>query len=166
MTFYVLTVSDSAFEGRREDLSGPEIERLLSEAGFELSGRAVLPDERALLAERMRAVADSGAVDLLVTTGGTGFSPRDITPEATDDVIERAVPGIPEAMRSFSLRITPLAMLSRAAAGIRRGTLIVNLPGSPKAVRECLGFILPALEHGLRVLKGAAGSCADNREKK
>jgi molybdenum cofactor synthesis domain-containing protein len=108
----------------------------------------------------MREVCDNDLADLLVTTGGTGFSPRDCTPEATADVTERAVPGIPEAMRYYSLQITPRAMLSRASAGIRKGTLIVNLPGSPKAVAECLEFILPSLEHGLEILRGTAHNCA------
>ncbi|MBQ7503043.1 MogA/MoaB family molybdenum cofactor biosynthesis protein [bacterium] len=160
MNFYVLTASDSAFNGQREDLSGPEIERILIEAGFISVGYAVLPDERSLLAEKMREIADGGSADLLVTTGGTGFSPRDCTPEATRDVIEREVPGIPEAMRCYSLQVTPMAMLSRAAAGIRGRTLIVNLPGSPKAVRECLTSVLPALKHGLQILKGAVNNCA------
>lgn len=160
MRFYVLTVSDSASQGLREDLSGPEIEKILTEAGYELAGRAILPDERETLARKMGEIADNDTADLLLTTGGTGFSPRDLTPEATQDVIDRAVPGIPEAMRFYSLQITPLAMLSRATAGIRKRTLIVNLPGSPKAVRECLNSILPALEHGLKTLKGAVNNCA------
>lgn len=160
MKFYVLTVSDSSFNGVREDLSGPEIEKILTEAGYELADRAILPDERELLAKKMQEISDNDEADLLLTTGGTGFSPRDITPEATSDVIERAVPGIPEAMRYYSLQITPQAMLSRATAGIRKGTLIINLPGSPKAVKECLTSILPALDHGLKILKGVANNCA------
>ncbi len=157
---YVLTASDAGSRGEREDLSGPAAEELLRAAGYEIAGYAMLPDERDQLAAKMREVADGDLADLLVTTGGTGFSPRDCTPEATADVTERAVPGIPEAMRLFSLQLTPRAMLSRAAAGIRKGTLIVNLPGSPKAVRECLEYILPALEHGLEILRGTASNCA------
>lgn len=157
---YVLTASDAGSRGEREDLSGPAAEELLRTAGYEIAGYAMLPDERDQLAAKMREVADGDLADLLVTTGGTGFSPRDCTPEATADVTERAVPGIPEAMRLFSLQLTPRAMLSRAAAGIRKGTLIVNLPGSPKAVRECLEYILPALEHGLEILRGTASNCA------
>lgn len=166
---YVLTASDAGFRGEREDRSGPEAERLLGEAGYVIAGRAVLPDERAELAAKMREVCDSGVpsgdvggsctVDLLVTTGGTGFSPRDCTPEAAADVIERPVPGIPEAMRAASMQITPRAMLSRGTAGIRGGTLILNLPGSPKAVRECLEAVLPALGHGLDVLRGGVRNC-------
>ena len=161
---FVLTASDAGYRGEREDRSGPEAERILREAGYSVTGRAILPDDRESLAEKLREVCDSGKVDLLVTTGGTGFSPRDCTPEATADVIERPVPGIPEAMRLASMRITPRGMLSRAAAGIRGGTLIVNLPGSPKAVRECLEAVLPALGHGLAVLRGGVRNCAGDGE--
>ncbi len=157
---YIITASDAGSRGEREDLSAPAAEKLLREAGYEIAGYALLPDEREMLASKMREVADGDLADLLVTTGGTGFSPRDCTPEATADVTERAVPGIPEAMRLYSLQLTPRAMLSRAAAGIRKGTLIVNLPGSPKAVAECLEYILPALEHGLEILRGTAHNCA------
>ena len=157
---YIITASDSGYAGEREDLSGPAAEELLRQAGYDIAGYALLPDDRAMLAETMRKVCDDDRADLLVTTGGTGFSPRDCTPEATADVIERATPGIPEAMRYYSLQITARAMLSRASAGIRRGTLVVNLPGSPKAVRECLEYILPALGHGLEILKGTTGNCA------
>ncbi len=152
--FYVITSSDSCFAGEREDVSGPVAEEMLREAGFEPVGYALLPDERMLLADRMREICDRGETDLILTTGGTGFSARDCMPEATEDVAERMVPGIPEAMRWYSLQITPRAMLSRAAAGIRGNTLIVNLPGSPKAVRENLGFILPSLEHAVQMMRG------------
>lgn len=151
---YVLTSSDAGYAGQREDISGPTAERMLEEAGYSLAGYALLPDERELLAEKMREICDEGLADLLITTGGTGFSARDCMPEATADVSERAVPGIPEAMRWYSLQITPRAMLSRAAAGIRKNTLIVNLPGSPKAVRENLGFLLPTLEHAIQMMLG------------
>ncbi len=157
---YIITASDAGSRGEREDLSAPAAEKLLRAAGYEIAGYALLPDEREMLASKMREVADGDLADLIVTTGGTGFSPRDCTPEATADVTERAVPGIPEAMRLYSLQLTPRAMLSRAAAGIRGGTLIVNLPGSPKAVAECLEYILPALEHGLEILRGTAHNCA------
>ena len=152
--FYVITSSDSCFAGEREDVSGPVAEEMLREAGFEPVGYALLPDERMMLADRMREICDRGETDLILTTGGTGFSARDCMPEATEDVAERMVPGIPEAMRWYSLQITPRAMLSRAAAGIRCNTLIVNLPGSPKAVRENLGFILPSLEHAVQMMRG------------
>ena len=156
----VITVSDSGAAGKRTDLSGPTICAILNEAGYPVVHTALLPDERAELAGELRRIADEGLADLVLTTGGTGFSPRDWTPEATKDVIDREVPGIPEAMRALSLQITPRAMLTRSAAGIRKGTLIVNLPGSPKAVRECLEYILPPLCHGLDILKGTGGNCA------
>ena len=120
----------------------------------------MLPDERKMLAAEMARIADEGLAELILTTGGTGFSPRDCMPEATMDATERLVPGIPEAMRTYSMTITPRAMLSRATAGIRKATLIINLPGSPKAVRESLEYILPALEHGLEILTGQASDCA------
>ncbi len=156
----ILVSSDSGSAGKREDRSGPEIRRILTEAGYEIVSETMLPDERELLAGEMRRIADGGLAELLVTTGGTGFSPRDCMPEATMDVVERQTPGIPEAMRAYSMTITPRGMLSRAAAGIRKKTLIVNLPGSPKAVRENLEYILPALRHGLEIMTGDAGNCA------
>ena len=120
----------------------------------------ILPDDRQRLADEMRKLCDEAGVDLILTTGGTGFSRRDITPEATLDVVERLVPGIPEAMRLNSLQITKRAMLSRAVAGIRKGTLIINLPGSPKAVRENLEYVITELAHGIEILRGEAGECA------
>ena len=151
---YVLTSSDSGYAGEREDISGPTAQKMLEEAGWEIAGYALLPDDFDALSAKLRELCDSEAADLLITTGGTGFSARDCMPEVTAAVSERAVPGIPEAMRWYSLQITPRAMLSRAAAGIRRNTLIVNLPGSPKAVRENLGFILPSLEHAIEMMRG------------
>ncbi len=156
----IITASDSGYAGKREDLSGPAAQALLEAAGYTVVRRAVLPDDRAMLAAELRRVCDEDEAALALTTGGTGFSPRDCTPEATLDVAERLVPGIPEAMRAYSARFTDRAVLSRAAAGIRRRTLIVNLPGSPKAVRECLEQILPALGHGLDILRGNDGECA------
>lgn len=157
---YIIIASDSSYQGIRADGSGPEAERLLTVAGYEVTGRIVLPDDRRMLADKMKQVADEGLADLIVTSGGTGFSPRDVTPEATEDVTERAVPGIPEAIRADSMRYTPRAMLSRGTAGIRKRTLIVNLPGSPKAVRETLTFLLEPLEHGLAILTGLTSDCA------
>lgn len=113
-----------------------------------------------MLSERMAEIADSGTAELILTTGGTGFSPRDITPEATEDIIDRRVPGIPEAMRAYSMTITKRAMLSRSTAGIRKKTLIINLPGSPKAVKESLEYIIDALRHGIEIMTGEAGNCA------
>ena len=134
----IITASDSGSRGEREDLSGPAIREILEREGYQVTAMELLPDDRAMLAGKMREIADSGKADLILTTGGTGFSQRDVTPEATEDIIERRVPGIPEAMRAYSMTITKRAMLSRATAGIRGTTLIINLPGSPKAVRESL----------------------------
>ena len=156
----IITLSDAGSAGRRKDKSGPVIRELLEAAGYEIVHAALLPDGVEPLARELKRLCDGDIADLVLTTGGTGFSPRDLTPEATRSVVERPAPGIAEAMRWQSLQITPRAMLSRAEAGIRKGTLIVNLPGSPKAVRECLEFILPSLAHGLEILKGTAGNCA------
>lgn len=155
----VITSSDSGYEGKREDLSGPLIVEILKANGYEIAHTILLPDNRKMLSEEMARIADEGIADLVVTTGGTGFSPRDCMPEATMDIAERMVPGIPEAMRYYSLSITPRAMLSRAAACIRKQTLIINLPGSPKAVRESLEYILPSLMHGLEIMTGDATNC-------
>lgn len=155
----VLTSSDSGYRGEREDLSGPEIQRIVEANGYEVVLKELYPDDREVLAKRMAEIADGNLADLILTTGGTGFSPRDCMPEATLDICERQVPGIPEAMRACSAQYTKRAMLSRAAAGIRKQTLIINLPGSPKAVRECLEYIIDTLEHGLEILTGEAANC-------
>lgn len=160
MRVAIITSSDSGYRGEREDLSGPVIAQLVEAAGYEVVARLLLPDEEQLLAETMAHLADQQEADMILTTGGTGFSKRDCMPEATLTVAERLVPGIPEAMRAYSLQFTKRAMLSRAAAGIRKETLIVNLPGSPKAVRECLEYILPEIGHGLEILMGTAQNCA------
>ncbi|OIQ10464.1 MogA/MoaB family molybdenum cofactor biosynthesis protein [Neomoorella thermoacetica] len=154
----ILTASDKGSRGEREDKSAAIIREMVADLG-EVVAYAVVPDERQLLAAKLREFCDEVGADLVLTTGGTGFSPRDVTPEATRDVIDREVPGLPEAMRAAGLKVTPQAMLSRAIAGIRGKTLIVNLPGSPKGVRENLAAILPALPHGLAILKGEAGEC-------
>lgn len=159
----VITASDSASHGRREDKSGEQAVQLLEEAGYTVVERCILPDEKDDLVRKLKDLSDLG-IGLVVTTGGTGFSPRDVTPEATLEVVERQAPGIPEAMRALSMQVTKRAMLSRAAAGIRKRTLMVNLPGSPKAVQECLGFVLPELQHGIEILRGDARECA--REEK
>lgn len=156
-TAAVLTVSDRSFRGERPDEAGPLVASLLEAAGYRVLETAVVPDERPDIEAALIRLAGEAA--LVVTTGGTGFSPRDVTPEATAAVCQRMVPGIPEAMRLASLAVTPRAMLSRAVAGIRDRTLIVNLPGSPKAVRENLEAVLPALRHGLEVLRGASTDC-------
>lgn len=156
----VITSSDAGFRGEREDKSAPVIEQMVKEAGFSVVSKVLLPDEQQQLADTMREICDQNQADLILTTGGTGFSPRDVMPEATMSITERQVPGIPEAMRYYSLQVTGRAMLSRAQAGIRKQTLIVNLPGSPKAVEECLGYILPHLTHGLEILTQKASNCA------
>ena len=157
----IITASDKGAAGEREDLSGPAIRQMLEETGaYTVTRSVILPDDRQQLAATMAQWCDQGLVDIIFTTGGTGFSPRDWTPEATLDVCQRMVPGIPEAMRAASMKITPRAMLTRGVAGIRGGTLIVNLPGSPKAVRENLEVILESLPHGLEILAGTAGECA------
>jgi molybdopterin adenylyltransferase len=156
----VLTISDSASAGRREDLSGPEAVRLLQEAGFDVAAAEVLPDERAQIEARLRRAGEED-FRLVVTSGGTGLSPRDVTPEATLAVSDRVVPGIPELMRLESLKITPKAALSRAAAGIRGSMLIINLPGSVKGVRECLAAVRPILAHAVEVLKQSSLGCGE-----
>jgi molybdopterin adenylyltransferase len=156
----IITLSTSGYAGGREDKSGPAIRELAEAAGYAVVHTALLPDGVEPLAGELRRLCDNDLADLILTTGGTGFSPTDLTPEATRAVVERPAPGIAEAMRWHSLQITPRAMLSRAEAGIRKKALIVNLPGSPKAVRECLEYILPVLDHGLELLKGTAGNCA------
>lgn len=160
MRVAVITLSDSGWAGRREDKSGPVICERVEREGWQVVHNRLLPDDRAMLADELRRICDKDQADLILTTGGTGFAPTDVTPEATMDVVERPTPGIPEAMRYYSLQITPRAMLSRAAAGIRGQTLIVNLPGSPKAVQECMEAILPSLNHGLEILRGSAHECA------
>ena len=155
----VITSSDSGYKGIREDISGLVIKEIVEKNGYEVVHYIILPDDRLRLSEEMQQLADSGAADLIITTGGTGFSARDLTPEATQDISERMVPGIGEAMRAYSLQFTKRAMLSRATAGIRKRTLIVNLPGSPKAVRECLEYIIPELNHGIEILLGDAANC-------
>lgn len=155
----ILTVSDRGSRGEYRDLSGPVIrEVIVGSLGASVELEAVVPDERDVIGGTLLAWADERGVDLVLTTGGTGFAPRDVTPEATADVLDRAAPGLVEAMRAASLAITPHAMLSRAVAGIRGHTLIVNLPGSPKAARENLQTILPALPHALELLRGEKGS--------
>jgi molybdopterin adenylyltransferase len=156
----VLTISDSASVGKREDLSGPEAKRILEETGFEVAAVEVLPDERAGIESRLRRASDEG-FRLVVTTGGTGLSPRDVTPEATQAVIDRNVPGIADLMRLESLKVTPRAALSRAISGIRQSTLIINLPGSIKGVRECLAAVRPILPHAVETLQQSSLGCGE-----
>ena len=150
----IITVSDKGSKGEREDKSGQVIKEMITEINGDIVDYKIIPDERAIIKEEMKIIADSDKADLVLTTGGTGFAERDITPEATAEIIEKEVPGIPEKMRMDTVKITPMAALSRAKAGIRGKTLIVNLPGSPKAVRECLESIIDILPHGVDILRG------------
>lgn len=156
----VITLSDKGSQGKRQDTSGPAIAARLKDSGYDVVETLLLPDEAAALRQQLCRLADQRQVDLIVTTGGTGFSPRDITPEATMAVADRIAPGIAEAMRAASLRITPRAMLSRAVSVIRKGTLIINLPGSEKACQECMDVFLDTIPHGLDLLRGESGDCA------
>ena len=159
-TAAILTVSDKGAAGLREDESGKVISQMLTEMGYDLRYTAIVADEFDQIVGELKHMCDSLKANLVLTTGGTGFSPRDITPEATSAIIERSVPGIPAAIMQNSLKITPRAMLSRAACGIRGCSLVLNLPGSPKAVRESLEYVLPVLAHGLDILTGNDSECA------
>jgi molybdenum cofactor synthesis domain-containing protein len=155
----ILTVSDKGSKGERQDKSGETIREVLSRMGARIVNYGIVPDEKELIVEKLVKWADEDNLDVVITTGGTGLTPRDVTPEATLTVVDRIVPGFAEAMRAESLKKTPHAMLSRAVVGTRGKCLIINLPGSPKAVRECLAVILPALPHAVETLKGQAGEC-------
>lgn len=156
----IVTLSDKGSRGEREDLSGPKIQELLPDDQYEVVSYRILPDDQPAIEKELCRLADEEHCVLVLTTGGTGFSMRDVTPEATLAVADRVAPGIAEAIRAYSLTITPRAMLSRAASAIRKQTLIVNLPGSPKAVAESLTYILSSLGHGLDILLGEDGECA------
>jgi len=155
----ILTISDKGSRGERQDKSGEAIREILSSMDARIVNYGIVPDEKGLIVEKLVKWVDEDALDVLLTTGGTGLTPRDVTPEATLAVVDKIVPGFAEAMRAESLKKTPMAMLSRAVAGTRGKCLIINLPGSTKAVRECLGVILPALSHAVETLKGQAGEC-------
>lgn len=165
-TAAVITLSDKGYAGEREDKSGPLVQHMLEEEGYEVIESLLLPDEKIRLENELRRLADQRQVNVILTTGGTGFSERDITPEATQAVCDRMAMGIAEAIRVYSLTVTDRAMLSRAVSGIRKKTLIVNLPGSPKAVREGLSYILPSLGHGLGVLRGTVKDCGGKTDEK
>lgn len=156
----IITSSDKGSTGERKDLSGPLIAELVKAKGYEVIDQVIVADEKELLMKTMINMADEEKVDLILTTGGTGFSKRDVTPEATLSVCDRVASGIAEAIRYYSLGITPRAMLSRAVSGIRGETLIVNLPGSPKAVKEALDYALDSIHHGLEVLTNKTSECA------
>jgi molybdenum cofactor synthesis domain-containing protein len=156
----VITISDKGFHGTREDKSGPEIIAMLKDAGIDVTSIKIIPDEKNEIKKTLIDFADKKNIPLIITTGGTGVSPRDMTPDATLEVIDKEVPGMAEAMRQASAAITPYAMISRAVVGIRGRSLIVNLPGSPKAVHENLAVILPALKHAIEKIKGDDAECA------
>ncbi|MBM4270931.1 MAG: MogA/MoaB family molybdenum cofactor biosynthesis protein [Deltaproteobacteria bacterium] len=156
----VITVSDRGFRGEREDMSGQEVAHMLSTIGAEAVFTTIIPDEKDMIKEILLDCSDNKNLELIITTGGTGVSPRDVTPDATLEVIEREVPGMAEAMRLVSASITPHAMISRAVVGIRGCSLIVNLPGSPRGVRENLSVILPALVHAIEKIRGDDAECA------
>lgn len=155
----LITISDKGYAGTREDKSGPMMEDLLKDKA-QIVYKTIVPDERNIISKELSYIADNYLSDIILTSGGTGFAPRDITPEATMDIVERNVPGIPEALRAYSMKITNRAMLSRGTAGIRKQTLIINMPGSPKAVSECIEVIIPILEHAVKTLRGDSYECA------
>jgi len=150
----ILTISDKGWHGQRSDESGKAIRDSLSLLNSHVVKYEVIPDEVDIIADKLVQWADEGSVDVILTTGGTGLGPRDVTPEATLSIVDKVVPGFAEAMRAETFNTTPFAILSRAVAGVRRQCLIINLPGSPKAVRECLGVILPAIPHAVEIIKG------------
>jgi len=156
----ILTISDKGSRNERKDVTGPSIKDCLDSTKFSVDYYKIIPDEIDTIEKELIYLCDELKINLILTNGGTGFSQRDVTPEATLSVIEKQVPGIPEAMRAYSLKITPKAMLSRAVSGIRKNTLIINLPGSPKGAIENLEVVLPALPHGLEILSGEASECA------
>lgn len=159
-TLGIITSSDKGYAGEREDGSGKVIKEIAEANGFKVESYAIVPDEKEMLKEQFIKMSDELGVNLILSTGGTGFAPRDVTPEATKEIIDREAPGIAEAIRMYSLSITKRAMLSRAVSGIRKKTLIVNLPGSPKACKEALDYVLNDLKHGIDILNETAKDCA------
>lgn len=155
----IITISDKASRGERKDTSGPEIEELLDKKIYSVKNIVIVPDEKNLIVKELEKFINKHA-DLIFTTGGTGLGPRDVTPEATSEVIEKNLPGFCEAMRIQNLKNTPFSIISRGTCGTSKNTLIINLPGSPKAVRECLKVILPAIPHAIHSLKGEIAECA------
>ncbi len=159
-TCAIITLSDKGYIGQREDKSGPLLAEILAAKGYNIAEKILLPDHSQMLIDTLKRLCDQQKVNLIVTTGGTGMAPTDITPEATAQVIERETPGLAEYMRIKSAAITERAILSRGKCGIRKSSLIINLPGSPKAAQECISFIIDQLEHGLDMLNQNDGECA------
>lgn len=159
-TLGIITSSDKGYRGEREDGSGKVIREIAEANGFKVESYVIVPDEKEMLKEQFIKMSDELGVNLILSTGGTGFAPRDVTPEATKEIIDREAQGIAEAIRMYSLTITKRAMLSRAISGIRKKTLIVNLPGSPKACKEALDYVLNDLKHGIDILNETAKDCA------
>ena len=159
-TLGIITSSDKGYAGEREDGCGKVIKEIAEANGFKVESYVIVPDEKEMLKEQFIKMSDELGVNLILSTGGTGFAPRDVTPEATKEIIDREAPGIAEAIRMYSLSITKRAMLSRAVSGIRKKTLIVNLPGSPKACKEALDYVLNDLKHGIDILNETAKDCA------
>ncbi len=160
MNAYILVMSDKGSQGLRVDTAGEEVGNILKQQGYEIIGKKIIPDEKELIKKELLNCVEQ-KINLVFTVGGTGFSKRDVTPEATLEVIKKATPGLNEMMRLQSLKITPKAMLSRAVSGIKEDTLIVNLPGSKKAAKENLEFLLPLLDHGLKIMLGEEGECGN-----
>jgi len=161
----ILTISDKGSRGERIDESGKVLKGILAALDARVLKYEVVPDEREVISAKLAEWVDREGIELILTTGGTGLTPRDVTPEATLAVIDKEVPGFAEAMRAVSLKKTPMAVLSRAVSGIRKRSLIINLPGSPKAVRECMEVVSPALNHAIETLRGVSGDCADKSHK-
>ncbi|MFA5367154.1 MAG: molybdopterin adenylyltransferase [Dehalococcoidia bacterium] len=161
----ILTISDKGSRGERIDESGEVIKEILAALDARVLKYEIVPDDREVISAKLAEWVDSEGIELILTTGGTGLTPRDVTPEATLAIIDKEVPGFAEAMRAESLKKTPMAVLSRAVAGIRKRSLIINLPGSPRAVRECMEVVSPALNHAIETLRGQAGDCADKSHK-
>jgi molybdenum cofactor synthesis domain-containing protein len=156
----ILTISDKAANGKREDKSGKVIREIISKLNAQIIEYKIIPDEKSIIIDNLKRLVDELNCELILTTGGTGLSVRDVTPEATKEVIEKEIPGLTEAMRMVGFKSTHHAILSRAIAGIRKQTMIINLPGSPKGAKECLEIILPAIPHGIEILKGKIAECS------
>lgn len=166
LTFAILTISDRSFRGEREDLTGPELKRFLEAKGAKVVHMSIVPDEKEIIKARLMELCDGeNSPEIILTAGGTGLGPRDVTPEATQEILEKEIPGIAETMRARSLAMTPAAMLSRAVSGLRKKTLIINLPGSPKGARENLEAVASALPHAVEIIRKKITDCQQSKFK-